>query len=220
MNTSLFTSKILPVLTIILVLVFWKLPLGLNYFEMIIATIIICLSSFIEFKSKFLKKLGFHRKNFTIKNLLIKAPLIAIGLFILYFYILLPVITKITQQPIDYSGFNTIKNNPTLLIISLIFIWVSAAFGEEMVWRGYFMKQFVKFFGDGKLSIGINIILFGILFGFFHAYQGITGQIVTAILGAILGFIFYKNKYDLWFNIIVHGVFDSIALMGLYFGFL
>ena len=79
------------------------------------------------------------------------------------------------------------------------------------------MKQFVKLFGEGKLSISLNIILFGILFGMLHSYQGITGQIVTGILGATLSFIFYKHKYNLWLNIAIHGFFDSIAILLFYF---
>ncbi|CAM1344851.1 CPBP family intramembrane glutamic endopeptidase [Tenacibaculum amylolyticum] len=216
---SLFRSKILPVITIILLFIIWKAPLGLDYFEMIIAMLIVLLSSYIEFKSEFLKQLGFKRSDFTSKNILIIAPALALFLFLVYYFVLLPIVTNITQQPIDFSNFNTLKDNPVLLIISFFFIWISAAFGEEIVWRGYFMKQFVKFFGDGKLSLFINILVLGIIFGSFHAYQGITGQIVTSIIGMILAFIFYKTKYNLWLSVAIHGFFDTIALFLLYFSF-
>lgn len=216
---SLFRTKILPIITFILLFILWKAPLGLDYFEMIIAMLIVLLASYIEFKSEFLKQLGFKRSNFTVKNILILAPAIALLLFSAYYFILLPTVTSITQQPIDFSTFNTLKDNPILLIISFFFIWISAAFGEEIVWRGYFMKQFVKFFGDGKLSLFINILVFGILFGSLHSYQGITGQIVTGIIGMLLAFIFYKTKYNLWLNVAIHGFFDTIALFLLYFSF-
>ncbi|SNR14529.1 CPBP family intramembrane glutamic endopeptidase [Tenacibaculum jejuense] len=220
MNISLFKSKLLPILSIIFLFIFWKLPLNIEYFEIIIATLFVFLVSYIEFKSKFLKSLGFNTKDFKLNNLLIKAPLYAIGLFTLYYFVLLPGVTYLTKQPIDFSDFDSIKNNPSLLIISLVFVWISAAFGEEIVWRGYFMKQFVKLFGEGKLSLTLNILLFGFLFGMLHSYQRITGQIVTGILGAILSFIFYKHKYNLWLNIAIHGFFDTIALLLLYFEFL
>ena len=217
MNISLFKSKLLPVFSILFLFIFWKLPLDIDYFEIILATLFVLLVSYIEFKSKFLKSLGFQKKDFTLNTLLIKAPLYAFGLFVLYYFVLVPGTTYLTKQLIDFSTFDTIKNNPTLLIVSLVFIWVSAAFGEEIVWRRYFMKQFVKLFGEGKLSISLNIILFGILFGMLHSYQGITGQIVTGILGATLSFIFYKHKYNLWLNIAIHGFFDSIAILLFYF---
>ena len=51
-----------------------------------------------------------------------------------------------------------------------------------------------------------------------HSSQGITGQLVTWIVGALLALIFYLRKYDLWFMIAVHGFFNTIALSCIYFG--
>ena len=51
-----------------------------------------------------------------------------------------------------------------------------------------------------------------------NSYQGITGQLVTGVIGVLLALIFYLRKYDLWFVITVHGFFDTIALVCVYFG--
>lgn len=212
-----FKTKILPIITILLIFMFWYSSFSVSYLVMILPMLLILLVSYVEFKSNFLKQLGFHSSNFNKKNILIHAPLIAFGLFLIYYYVLLPLLTYITNQPIDYSDFDTVKGNPVSLIFLLIFVWISAAFGEEIVWRGYFMKQFVKFFGDGKISITINILLYGVLFGLMHSYQGITGQLLTGIIGMILAYIFYKKKYDLWLNVAIHGFFDTIAILALYF---
>jgi len=80
------------------------------------------------------------------------------------------------------------------------------------------MRQFVKFFGESKVSIVLNIVLITGFFGFMHSQQGITGQLVTWIVGALLALIFYLRKYDLWFIIAVHGFFNTIALTCIYFG--
>ncbi|CAL2089130.1 CPBP family intramembrane glutamic endopeptidase [Tenacibaculum sp. 190524A05c] len=211
-----FKTKILPIITILLIFMFWYSSLSVSYLIMIAPMLFVLLVSYIEFKSNFLKQLGFSSSNFNKKNILIHAPLIAFTLFLIYYYVLLPLLTYITNQPIDYSDFDAVKGNPVSLIFLLIFVWVSAAFGEEIVWRGYFMKQFVKFFGEGKISMTINILLFGILFGLMHSYQGITGQLLTGIIGMILSYIFYKKKYDLWLNVAIHGWFDTIAILALY----
>ena len=52
-----------------------------------------------------------------------------------------------------------------------------------------------------------------------HSQQGITGQLVTGIVGGLLALIFYLRKYDLWFVIAVHGFFDTISIILIYFGF-
>ena len=214
-----FKTKILPIITILLIFMFWYSTLSVSYLVMIVPMLFVLLVSYVEFKSNFLKQLGFSNSNFNKKNILIHAPLIAFGLFFIYYYVLLPLLTYITKQPIDYSDFDAVKGNPVSLIFLLLFVWISAAFGEEIVWRGYFMKQFVKFFGEGKISMIINILLFGALFGLMHSYQGITGQLLTGIIGMILSYIFYKKKYDLWLNVAIHGWFDTIAILALYFNF-
>lgn len=220
MNTLLIKNKILPAITIIFLIALPNLPLNLSYFDTIIGAIIVLIVSYIEFKSEFLKSIGFYKTSNNFKTIFIKAPIIALLLFLGYYFILTPIVIYFTQQPLDYSAFNSIKNNPSLFITSLIFIWISAGFGEEIIWRGYFMKQFAKLFGESKISMIINIVLFGVLFGWMHAYQGISGQIITGIIGMTLAFIFYKNKYNLWLNVAIHGFFDTIALALFYFNFL
>ncbi|MCB7479833.1 CPBP family intramembrane glutamic endopeptidase [Christiangramia sediminis] len=121
-------------------------------------------------------------------------------------------------MPIDYSSFDQLKGNLQACLIALLVVWITAGFGEEIIFRGYFMRQFVKFFGDGKVSIFLNIVLFAVFFGYMHSYQGITGQLVSGTIGALLALVFYLRKYDLWFVIAVHGFFDTIALICIYFG--
>lgn len=146
------------------------------------------------------------------------APLVAAGLFTLYVFVLVPGITEITGAPIDYSAFDELVGNLPACLVALALVWATAGFGEEVIFRGYFMRQFVKFFGESNVSIALNIILLACFFGFMHSYQGITGQLVTGIVGALLALIFYLRKYDLWFVIAVHGFFDTIAIICVYFG--
>jgi membrane protease YdiL (CAAX protease family) len=211
-----FKTKILPIFTILLIFLFWNSSFSISFLVMIVPMLLILLISYIEHNSSFLKRLGFSRNQLTVKNIFLTAPMTALGLFLTYYYLLVPLATFITNTPIDYSDFDVIKGNPTSLVILILFAWVSAAFGEEVVWRGYFMKQFIKFFGEGKISLLLNIIILGILFGWLHSYQGITGQIASGLLGMILSTIFYFKKYDLWFNIAVHGYIDTIAFVALY----
>ena len=184
------------------------------------ATIVIILASYIEYGKNLFTSLGFQRNNLKPKNLLVMAPLASGGLFLLYYFILIPGVSYLTGQAIDFSDFDSLKGNLSAALSMLVLIWISAAFCEEIVSRGYFMQQFTKFFGNSKVSIILNILILSVIFGWLHNYQGITGQIITGILWMLLSSIFYFRKYDLWFNIAVHGFFDTIALIVLYNGWL
>jgi len=187
---------------------------------MIIAASILIVASAIEYKKDAFRSLGFQRKRINVKNLLIIAPLVGIFTFLFYSYILVPGVTSLTGQPLDYSVFEPFEGNLPAILNLFVYILASAAFGEEIVFRGYLMRQFTKFFGSSKISIVINILLFGLIFGLSHAYQGISGQIITGILGMFLALVFHIKKDDLWFNIAVHGFIDTIALVYIYYGWI
>ncbi|WP_103072166.1 CPBP family intramembrane glutamic endopeptidase [Aquimarina sediminis] len=216
MNKAFLTTKLTPVIAIILCCVLYLS----GYFQMIIAALLLLIASAIEYKKDLFGSLGFQRKGINIKNLLIVAPLLGIAIFLFYGYILTPSVTYLTGQPIDFSVFEPYQGNLPATLSLFARIWVSAAFGEEIVFRGYLMRQFTKFFGSSKISLAINILLFGFIFGLSHAYQGVSGQILSGITGMLLAVIFHIRKSDLWFNIAVHGFIDTVALVYIYYGWL
>lgn len=218
MNKITLRQTLIPLITIAIICFLWFGPIRISYIENIIISILIIIANYIEYKGKPFSALGFQREKFTFKNIFVLAPLVAVGLFVFYVFALVPGITKLTGAPIDYSSFDQLKGNLPACLIALLLVWATAGFGEEIIFRGYFMRQFVKFFGESKISIMLNVVLLACFFGFMHSYQGITGQLVTGIVGALLALIFYLRKYDLWFIVAVHGFFDTIALICIYFG--
>ncbi|MFH6605106.1 CPBP family intramembrane glutamic endopeptidase [Maribacter algicola] len=208
----------IPLITTAIICLLWFGPIRIPYIVNIIISILIVIANYIEYNGKPFLALGFQREKFTFKNIFVLAPLLALGLFAFYVLVLVPGITKLTGAPIDYSAFDPLVGDLPACLIALALVWATAGFGEEIIFRGYFMRQFVKFFGESKISIALNILLLACFFGFMHSYQGITGQLVTGIIGALLALIFYLRKYDLWFVVAVHGFFDTIALVFVYFG--
>lgn len=219
MNKVNLRQTLIPLITISTICFLWFGPIRLTYIENIVVSILIILANYIEYKGKPFSALGFQREKFTLKNILVLAPLVALGLFAFYVFVLVPGMTKLTGVPIDYSSFEPLEGNLQACLIALLLVWATAGFGEEIIFRGYFMRQLVKFFGESKVSIVLNIVLLACFFGFMHGYQGITGQLVAGSVGALLALIFYLRKYDLWFVIAVHGFFDTFALICIYFGF-
>ena len=219
MNKITLRHVLIPLFTIAIILYLFFERTDLCFLNIIISSIVVFIGSAIEYKEKVFSALGFEREKFSVKNFFVLAPLVALVLFIFYIFILVPGVTKLTGVPIDYSFFKEITGNLQTFLISLVLILVGSGFGEEIIFRGYFMRQFVKFFGESKISIALNIILITGFFGFMHSGQGITGQIVTFVIGSIIALIFYLRKYDLWFVCSVHCFFNTIALTCAYLGF-
>ncbi|MFY0591006.1 CPBP family intramembrane glutamic endopeptidase [Roseivirga sp.] len=218
MNKLTLKQTVTPLVTLAIICFMYFGPVTRTPFENIVISIIIIIANYFEYKGKPLSALGFQRSKFNAKNLLVYAPLAAFGLFIVYVFALVPGIEMLTGISIDYSSMSQLKGDLPTTIIWLLIVWATAGFGEEIIFRGYFMRQFVKFFGDGKMSLVINILIFSSFFGYMHMQQGITGQLVAASTGALFSIIFYKRKYDLWFMIMLHGIFNTLGLLSFYFG--
>ena len=218
MNKITLRQTLIPLTTLAIICFIWFGPLQIGMIENIVISILIIIANYIEYKGKLFSALGFQREKFTLKNIFVLAPLVALGLFAFYVFAVVPGVTELTGVPIDYSSFKQLEGNLPSCLIALLVVWATAGFGEEIIFRGYFMRQFVKFFGESKVSITLNIVLFACFFGFMHSYQGITGQLVAGFVGSLLALIFYLRKYDLWFIIAVHGFFDTFALICIYFG--
>lgn len=208
------TSLFFGTLAIIAFVFYSDLDLGQDTIFVLVALVL--LSSYLDSGKEFITSIGFHKKNVTFLKLGILAPITGLIILLIYRFILVPSVTKLTGVPIDISLFDPIRGNLNVLLTTLVFVWTSAAFGEEIIFRGYLMTRFSKVFGTSKLAIIANIILFGIFFGSIHAYQGITGQILSGITGAMIATIFYFRKNDLWFCVIVHGAVDTFALTAVY----
>jgi membrane protease YdiL (CAAX protease family) len=119
---------------------------------MIYAAVIVVVASFVEYGKDGFRALGFRSQNFNALNLLVFAPLLAVAMFCLWLFVLIPWVPSFTGQPLDFSVFEQFVGDLPAVLMLGAFIWASAAFGEEIVFRGFLMRQFSKFFGDGWLT--------------------------------------------------------------------
>ena len=125
-----------------------------------------------------------------------------------------PAVSKLLNEPVDFSAFESIKGNFKKYLKYLIFMWISAAFGEELLFRAFAFAQLKKVLGSSK-----PILIFGsaVLFALPHLYQGTSGLIMTFLFGLAFAFIFAKFQ-NIWVNIIIHGLIDTVFLTLAYFG--
>ena len=121
----------------------------------------------------------------------------------------------------DYAAFSPITHHLGEYLFWLLpASWGSAAFGEEMLFRGVILFSLSRAFGDGRWGTLAAVILQGVLFGALHIYQGVSGATVAAALGIGLGLVWWGSGRNLWAGIVIHGLIDSSAMTVIYLGLL
>ena len=116
--------------------------------------------------------------------------------------------------------FLALRGNLELYLFFLIPVtWGTAAFGEEMLFRGFFLDTLQRLFGSsGPIGTTIAVIAQAVIFGLLHLYQGAAGASAAGVLGLALGFVWWFSGRNLWAGIVVHGILDSFSITGLYLG--
>ena len=163
---------------------------------------------------KNLSKLFFNDKS--ILELVAKSFLYATLLVLLSYYVLIPIIENLTNEPINYRVFEPMKGNFNLLIKYLGIGWLVGGILEEFIFRGYLLQTIEKLF-PRKIGMLLGVLFSSLIFGLLHEYQGISGQLLTGIGGVVLGFIYVFNHKNVWLNILTHGFMNSISMSLFYF---
>ena len=128
-----------------------------------------------------------------------------------------PFVQRFFSGSANNSRFANIRGNFVALLGWLAVAWTLAAFGEEMIFRGYLMNRLADLVGRTRTGWVISLFGSSLIFGLGHGYQGAAGIINTATIGLLLGTLYLVTKRNLWVNIICHGLIDSISLITLYF---
>jgi membrane protease YdiL (CAAX protease family) len=144
--------------------------------------------------------------------------LCGVGMELLELFVTQPLLAKYFGKMPDFSALGELHGNWKLLLLFLALTWTLAAFGEEMVYRGYLMNRVAGLFRDPKVAWTISLVLVSFVFGLAHIDQGITGQVENMINGLLLGIIFLATGCNMWAAIIAHGVTDTVDFLLLYLG--
>ncbi len=126
-----------------------------------------------------------------------------------------PYILQLGERP-NIDHLLALRGNLPLLIFALVLVWITAAFLEELIFRAYLINALDKLFGNTLASAEIAVVLSAIIFGLLHAYQGLTGILLTGSLGFIFGIFFLLNGRRIWPLILVHGLIDTISFLNIY----
>lgn len=122
----------------------------------------------------------------------------------------------------DLAAFAGLRGDlPEYLFWALPVAFGSAAFGEELVARGFLTDRIATLMGGaapGGWVLFAAVLLQGVLFGACHAYQGLGGALVTAVVGMVLGLVWLWTGRNLWACIFLHGLVDFVSMTAFYTG--
>jgi membrane protease YdiL (CAAX protease family) len=112
-----------------------------------------------------------------------------------------------------------VEGNLPVFLLWLGIVWTSAAFGEEMFFRGFLVTRAMTLFRGVPFAAVFAVLIPALLFGLGHFYyQGMRGLVTTAAIGIAFGAAFLLLKRNLWPIVLVHGVVDTINFVVLYLG--
>jgi membrane protease YdiL (CAAX protease family) len=214
MNTKSFGQNILKAFIIVFLVLFPHfVPLPFYSYAVVCLAVIIF---YLRGQKKTLRGLGLKRNGLTTHTLIvgILSALLWIAFnkwvyhpFITHFFVVEP-----------YTEYDFIRNKLSNLIITLIAAWIIAGFYEEIVFRGFIQTTIREWFVKSRHSFWLAGFLTSILFGLYHWQQGIFGIVGSLLAGLFWTFLLWRYKGNLWYPIISHAIYDTIALTMIYVG--
>jgi membrane protease YdiL (CAAX protease family) len=116
----------------------------------------------------------------------------------------------------DISRFDPLRGDPAVLLAGLLLVWTTAAFGEEMLFRGFVMHSIHRLCRDagwGRRPWAWALTLTAVLFGCGHAYEGPAGCVLAGAIGLGYGLTYFASRRSLWGPILAHGAYDTVAFV-------
>ena len=180
-------------------------------FAIVVAALLAIAAVAIETRAP-LRDLGLARPRSVLRTIALGVPA---GIVLLLFakLLLTPIVEALTGIPRDLSVFDFLRGNVAAYLSLMPKIWIGAAICEEIVFRGFLIGRLEAAFGGAsRATTAAAVLLSSAVFGAAHAYQGPTGMLITGVLGLLFAIVYVAAGRNLWFNIVVHGVYDTLSL--------
>jgi len=98
----------------------------------------------------------------------------------------------------------------------LLSVTVGAAFGEELLFRGYLFERLGRLLGSGVAAQITIVLITSMLFALAHLPdQGVTGAEQAIISGLVFGTVYARTR-QIWLPMIAHAAFDVAAVFIIY----
>jgi membrane protease YdiL (CAAX protease family) len=118
----------------------------------------------------------------------------------------------------DMSGYNYLRGNLPMLILSLVAAYLGAAFAEEVIYRAFLINRMAEIGSGTKTAWRCAVVISSLVFGLIHSDWGLAGMVQTSCMGLALGVSYLVVGRNLWVTILAHGYMDTILIVQMYFG--
>jgi len=154
----------------------------------------------------------------------LRTVLMSLGVALVVFLVVKLLINPILSAfpnlpPRDMGMYSYLAGSLPNLIIALVTMLITAAFLEELMWRGYLINRLTDLQGrQTKLAWIIAAVGSAAVFGLAHSFQGPEGMFKTGAIGLVLGLSYLAVGRNLWPLILAHGLIDTLDFVSHYFG--
>jgi len=117
----------------------------------------------------------------------------------------------------DMSRYDFIRGDALAAVAMALLLPVTAAIPEEVVYRGFLMRQFMRLYGDRHTGANLAVLSQALIFGAAHFQWGPGGMVMTSIMGIVWGGAYLLCGRNLWIVILAHSAAHVALVLQLYY---
>jgi membrane protease YdiL (CAAX protease family) len=126
------------------------------------------------------------------------------------------IVMPLLGAPAINARYQYLAGNTAALPGFVLVVLVSAAFGEEVFFRGYLFERFGRLLGERLIATAAAVLFSTALFAAAHyPDQGLPGVLQAAVTGLVFGVLFAWRR-NIWFIMAAHAAFDLVAIALIY----
>lgn len=181
----------------------------------IIIPLFVCLAIFsLKTRKQTRKGLGFSFADFSLRKICWGLALTIV--YLLSFHFLINPALSGWFPDADLRALGMVKKDIGRLLFYLLVTWTVAAFGEELIFRGYLINRFTDLLGNTLPAKLCTVFLSSVPFAFAHAYQGKHGMITAGVFGVFQSIVYLTDNKRLTIPVVIHGSFDTVGFIELF----
>jgi len=118
--------------------------------------------------------------------------------------------------PPDMSRYDFIRGDVLAAISMALLLPLTAAIPEEIVYRGFLIRQFSRLYGSGNTGAILAVVSQALIFGSVHFQWGLGGVVMASIMGLVWGVAYLLCGRNLWIVIMAHSTAHIALVLQLY----
>ena len=187
-------------------------PEALTNLLLFVGNILFC--SFFVFKSLLVRRKQLLTFQY-LSQTLVNGIFAGLVFWVMLDLILNPVLNNFTGIMTNYEKFNVLRHNIPLTLKATAGVWLTAAIGEEIIFRGFILEQLTQLTNNRNVSALLSSLLFSMI----HVYQGANGVVTTFVAGLLFAFLYLRSEKNLLLIILAHGFADTLFFASVCFNY-